>query len=273
MAQSPHSPPDVSKRPKGILKNSTSFQHISPEASLSPSSEQSIAVHDSPATSHVDRPQPQREMSEKEIVQMNTELNAGGHRRNSSNPARSMSRRQSSQSVEQGDESVARLKWDEANLYLNEGQMGGKMKIDEPKTPFVHSADLKEDEEESSAINAQDIAVDELELKHSKPKRTAGEDIPGLDLGEPEMETKKRRESDSDRRVTVGSEEMDVDGESFHHGEGEESMTPDELAKHRKFEAMRRKHYEMKNVKGMLGHVDADEEDEDEAMTDVGAKP
>ena len=102
---------------------------------------------------------PNRELSDKDITQLNTERNAGEHRRTSSNPRVSLSRRQSSQS---GDTSEAldneqgqRLKWDEANLYLNEGQMGGKMKIDEPKTPFVHSQDLldREMEEETSTLN------------------------------------------------------------------------------------------------------------------------
>ncbi|KAK3679706.1 hypothetical protein LTR78_000082 [Recurvomyces mirabilis] len=267
-APAPHSPAEVPKRPRGILKNSSSFQHASPEARISPTSESTSAMHESPTINSSERPQPQREMSEKEIVQMNTELNAGGHRRNSSNPRGSVSRRQSSHGGPsedgQTDEHNARLKWDEANLYLNEGQMGGKMKIDEPKTPFVHSADVVEDEEESSAINAQDIAVDELEMEKSKskPKKSAGEDIPGLDIGEPEMEARKRRESDSDRKVTVGSEDMDVDG--FHHGEHEESMSKDELAKHRKFEEMRKKHYEMKNIKDMLGHPEAEDDEMDE---------
>jgi protein phosphatase inhibitor 2 len=221
---------------------------------------------------------PARELSEKEIVQMNTEINAGnGHRRNSSNPRSSVSRRQSSQSGslengqvdEEHDEHGMRLKWDEANLYLNEGQMGGKMKIDEPKTPFVRSSDYPDDEEETTNLNAQDIAVDELEMsKSSKNKNGHTEDVPDLDIGEPEMETQagplsQRRESDSDRRVTVGSGDgMDIDG--LHHGEHEEDMSTDELAKHRKFEQMRKKHYEMKNIKNLLGHPEALDDMDDE---------
>ncbi|KAK5119902.1 hypothetical protein LTR85_007228 [Meristemomyces frigidus] len=274
-APAPHSPAEVSKRPKGILKNH-SYQHESPEVRVSPTSERPVFTqHESPAISAEPRPgMPNRELSEKEITQMNTELNAGGHRRTSSNPARgSMSRRQSNQDGMMTDdgpeEHGQRLKWDEANLYLNEGQMGGKMKIDEPKTPYAKQYDPVEDEEEISNINAHDIAVDELEM--DKPRSGSGSgkkskeaDIPGLDLGEPELEPATRRESDGDRKVVV-DESMDVDDRGHHGEESDMNMSEEDKEKHRKFEEMRKKHYEMKNIKGLLGHseeLDALEEDE-----------
>lgn len=196
---------------------------------------------------------------------MNTELNAGdaAQRRSSSNPRGSLGRRQSSQTGRAGgdgehDESGTRLKWDEANLYLNEGQMGGKMKIDEPKTPFAKNYDPAEDEEELANLNAQEIAVDELELNKARKGRAnsgAGAkmaDIPGLDLGEPELEPAPRRDSDGERRVHVDSNDMDVDGGRHGEEEGAE-MSSEEREKHEKFEQMRKKHYEMKNIKDLLG--------------------
>jgi len=198
-----------------------------------------------------------RELSEKEIVQLNTEMNAGGgHRRNSSNPNGSASRRLSSHSNlgnGEPDEHAMRLKWDEANLYLNEGQMGGKMKIDEPKTPYAKHYDPMEDEEEVSNINANELAVDELDMEKSKGRKQPKEvDIPGLDLGEPEMQPMTRRESDGERKVVVDQDSMDVDGR--HHGEEDDAdMTGEEREKHKKFEEMRKKHYEMKNIKSLLG--------------------
>mgnify|MGYP002385558698 CR=1 FL=1 len=30
------------------------------------------------------------------------------------------------------------IQWDEANLMLTESEKGGRMKIDEPKTPYVY---------------------------------------------------------------------------------------------------------------------------------------
>lgn len=232
----------------GILKNSASYQEMSPEARTSPISE---------ATN---RPGMHRELSEKEITQMNTNINAGagGHRRNSSNPRGSSSRRQSASDGMLDDAASPRLKWDEANLYLNEGQMGGKMKIDEPKTPYASHYDPAEDEEEdTNGINADDLVVDELDKAKAvksdgPPKRAAREsEIPGLDLGEPEMETVERTNSEGERRVMVDADQMDVDG--ARHGEDLEDMSKEEREKHQHFEQMRKKHYEMKNVKGLLG--------------------
>jgi protein phosphatase inhibitor 2 len=266
---SPHSPASVPKRPKGILKNSHtgSYQHASPEARISPTNTHSpfTGLHDPPAPMSAERPgPPERELSEKEITQLNTELNAGGaHRRNSSNPRGSVSRRHSSQSGsansdgtgEQDEHTSMRLKWDEANLWLNEGQMGGKMKIDEPKTPYAKQYDPAEDEEEIANINAHELVVDELEMEKSKAskKKFKEDEIPGLDLGEPELEpvpVAARRESDGDRRVTVGKPGA---ADAGHHGEDEASMSSEEKEKHKKFEEMRKKHYEMKNIKNLLG--------------------
>ncbi|KAH9822095.1 Glc8 protein [Teratosphaeria destructans] len=285
-APAQHTPPaDMLKRPKGILKNSNSYQHTSPDVRISPTQTHApSSFHEPPSQAQAtpERPgMPARELSEKEITQMNTELNAGGpQRRNSSNPRGSISRRQSGQSAnadgtsEQDEPANQKLKWDEANLWLNEGQMGGKMKIDEPKTPFVRQTDPVEDDEEIESINAQGIAVDELDMAKSgsggptSKKKTAKEDdIPGLDIGEPEMEPTLERQDSEDRRVTVGKPDESLE-DGMHHGEDEANMTGEELAKHRKFEQMRKKHYEMKNIKNLLGHpeaLDVDEEDEDEA--------
>lgn len=198
---------------------------------------------------------------------MNTERNAGNaHRRTSSNPRSSISRRQSSQSggsdqAVEAESDGMRLKWDEANLYLNEGQMGGRMKIDEPKTPYAKNYDPAEDEDEISTINAQELAVDELEMnkngsgiRKSSGSRAKDNDIPDIDIGQPEMEPLARAESDSERRVHVASEHSNENGSR--HGEEETTdMSREEQEKHKKFEDMRKKHYEMKNIKSLLGYV------------------
>ena len=90
------------------------------------------------------------------------------------------------------DENGPRLKWDEANLYLTEQQRDSTMKITEPKTPYAKQYDPTEDEDELNAINAQDLMVDELDQKRSPKTRSAKTDeIPGLDLGEPELRNRQ----------------------------------------------------------------------------------
>lgn len=154
-----------------------------------------------------------------------------------------------------------RLKWDEANLYLTEQEKSSTMKIDEPKTPYAKHYDPAEDEEEIRTLDAREIVVDELDREHKSPKTSRGareDDIPGLSLGEPE-EAVPEGEFQGERK------------EKAVHVSGEEHVgsSAEEQEKHRRFEEMRKKHYEMKNVASLLGHpeeLDALDEDGDEEM-------
>ena len=138
------------------------------------------------------------------------------------------------------------------------------MKIDEPKTPYAKHYDPAEDEDEMRMLDAGDIKVDELEMDGKignghlgrSPGREKGareEEIPGLSLGEPEED------------VPEGGEKK----EKAVHVRGEEhvGLSKEEMEKHRKFEEMRKKHYEMKNVANLLGHPeeldDVDDGDDD----------
>lgn len=151
----------------------------------------------------------------------------------------------------QADENSPRLKWDEANLYLTEQERDSTMKITEPKTPYAKQYDPAEDEEEIEMLNAEDIQVDELDKPKTRKQKI--DDIPDFDLGEPQLEAAQPRSPEGERRVVV---EPDADEDmSGHHHHGEEfaHMTPEEREKHEKFEKLRKKHYEMRNVKGLLG--------------------
>ncbi|KAH7071118.1 hypothetical protein BKA63DRAFT_67290 [Paraphoma chrysanthemicola] len=237
----------------GILKNSSSYRsnsQTSPTAEAPPL----------PTSPPGERPPLGRELSEKEIVLENTLRNAGAHRRSSSNPRGPASRRQSGTGAHV-DENNPQLKWDEANLYLNEQNRDSTMKIDEPKTPYAKQYDPAEDEEEVEMLDAEQLQVDELD---SKPKRKPRiEDIPDFDLGEPELRARAESQTpESEKRVMV-DEDAETDG--GYHGELLPNATQEEREKHRKFEEMRKKHYEMRNVKDLLGHPeDADEEDDQE---------
>lgn len=203
---------------------------------------------------------------ERELVLQNTIQNAG-HRRSSSAARRASASRRHSSVVaanQDHDPDQQRLKWDEANLYLAEQESGGRMKITEPKTPFQYG-DAMEDEEEDVAIDPRYVNVDEVDLAKKKSARKPREsEIPGLELGEPEEEynsaagvendrivrstSNLSRESSKEKHVSVsegsgfGSQEQ-VD---FPHGEDSE--------KHRQFEEHRKKHYEMKDIKSLLGY-------------------
>jgi protein phosphatase inhibitor 2 len=155
-----------------------------------------------------------------------------------------------------------RLKWDEANLYLTEQEKSATMKIDEPKTPYARQYDPAEDEEEMGMLDAEDLKVDELEMEKALMGRSPGkqargakeEEIPGLSLGEPEEEIPDDYADESKKAVHVRAEE--------HVG-----LSQEELEKHKKFEELRKKHYEMKNVANLLGHPEELEDiDDDDDM-------
>lgn len=199
---------------------------------------------------------PARELSDKDLTLQNTLQNAG-HRRSSSGARPLGARRQSSQqpssgSSEVGEDGSPRLKWDEANLYLTEQEKSSTMKIDEPKTPYAKRYDPTEDEDEFRTLDADDLVVDELD-RVSKKSSQREDDIPGLELGEPEEAIPERDRTSSassikgEKSVIVDPTAGDMDeGE---HGEGEENE------KHKKFQEMRKRHYEMRDVKGLLGWV------------------
>lgn len=257
-----HSPPPANaKRPKGILKN-PSFQRSPP---VSPNGPVVSPMPPLPVS-------PERRMSEKELTIENTKINAG-HRRSSSaagsRPAGS--RRPSSRTpslTDPNEEQDPRIKWDEANLYLTEQERTSTMKITEPKTPYAKHYDPSEDpsDEEDNAAHAGEGA--------SRSGKRIGheDDIPDMSLGEPEeavpeipadeveMAHKKRKHRGSGSRVHVDDDT--VEDETV-------GLSEEEREKHRRFEEMRKKHYEMKGVANLLGHPEdlekmADEEDDDE---------
>ena len=186
-------------------------------------------------------------------------------------PRASNSRRQSSNvgllGGENADENI-RLRWDEANLYLTEQEKSSTMKINEPKTPYAKRYEPEEDEEEMRTLDAQDLKVDELDqVREGRRSREA--EIPGLDIGEPEEEVSLTGGVEDDRidRSRSANASADRSGSSSHGRsgsvKGEKSVVVDDEApdgkghdgniRHKDFEEMRKKHYEMKDIKGLLG--------------------
>lgn len=205
----------------------------------------------------------------KELTLQNTLQNAG--RRSSSLAARraSVSRRLSGSSVGETEELSPRLKWDEANLYLTEQEKSAEMKIDEPKTPYAPRYNPSDDGDEDMEaeyqeriLDAQDLVVDELDkvdVASRKLRSVREEDIPGLELGESETglfpedpgETSRIVRERSLSRGSNGGEKHVVVGADSINGVGDDQG--DGGMKHRLFEERRKKHYEMRNIKNLLG--------------------
>lgn len=120
-------------------------------------------------------------------------------------------------------------------------------------------------------LDTDEIMVDELDAAREGKtiKKTTSkareDDIPGLSLGEPEEAVPdsefddhgSRRKENHDKAVHVDTDVPD----------GQEGWTKEEREKHRRFEEMRKKHYEMKNVASLLGHP----EDLDDLVEDDDA--
>lgn len=144
---------------------------------------------------------------------------------------------------------------------MTEQQRDSTMKITEPKTPYAKQYDPAEDEEEIEAINASEVVVDELDQVRGKKAPARDDDIPDIDIGEAENpQLEHSRTPEIERRVMVDPDQHD---EGF-HGEEPADLPAEEREKHAKFEAARKKHYEMKNVKDLLGHPEELDEIEDD---------
>ena len=211
--------------------------------------------------------------TDQDLTLQNTLQNAGNRRSSIIDPRASDSRRQSSNAAllggDNADENI-RLRWDEANLYLTEQEKSSTMKINEPKTPYAKRYEPEEDEEEMRTLDAQDLKVDELDqVREGRRSREA--EIPGLDIGEPEEDLTLTSSIEDDRidrtRSASGSGERSGSGSLGRSGsvKGEKSVVVDDEApdgkghdgniRHKDFEEMRKKHYEMKDIKGLLGQV------------------
>ena len=228
-------------------------------------------------------------VSDKDLTLQNTRTTAAPRRSSTPAPRPPLARRRSSNAGrpsadDDDDEANPRLKWDEANLYLTEQEKSSTMRIDEPKTPYARRYDPAEDEDEEAdgnahVLDAQELMVDELDQAQFDPSEPGapginGEaaippparrgvresDIPGLDIGEPEealpSDSPGIARSNSGREKTVVVDPS-TEGEGGHGEDDAARLTREEKEKHRRFEEARKKHYEMKEVKGLLGYVPA----------------
>lgn len=113
----------------------------------------------------------------------------------------------------------AGIKWDEANIYLSEQEKSSTMKIDEPKTPFQGAVGDSEyylpDEEEEELIGQE------------------------FSLGEPEIDAKYDATIQNNRIEKTIEEKEEQE---------EQEPEPSAEERHRRFDEMRKKHYQMKGA-------------------------
>ncbi|KAI9247708.1 hypothetical protein BDA99DRAFT_525810 [Phascolomyces articulosus] len=132
------------------------------------------------------------------------------------------------------------LKWDEANLEMNEEQKDSTMKIDEPKTPYI-----RYDPETDQVLNMGDVP---FKTAHEEP-----EDF-SLDAGNESDRSSSSGSNKKGKRVYLSDDDWDSDGE--------QPEEDDEAKKHHEeFAKKRAQHYNMGNV---LRHKTDDEEEDDE---------
>ncbi|KAJ8099974.1 hypothetical protein POJ06DRAFT_120962 [Lipomyces tetrasporus] len=232
------SPASTASHPRGILKNPP------------------------PAELYHQQPPP----IDHEVLLRNTRTNAAQHGDHNNLHTRRLSTSSSDAAASMNGQAdaAARLKWDEANIYLTEQERTATMKITEPKTPYAHSVDLSDLLDEDDFDESDGIVLNGVNGNRGR------DDVPGLDLGEPEEVVPVPRFS-SATIVTDGEEgERRISLDDTAPGAVDEDDEPHdgEEERHRRFEEMRKKHYEMKDALKLahqLQEQDEDDEDEDGA--------
>ncbi|KAG0378753.1 hypothetical protein BGX24_002893 [Mortierella sp. AD032] len=139
------------------------------------------------------------------------------------------------------------LKWDEENLTITEAQKDSTMKIDEPKTPYVHY-----DHELDKIIELDDsFSLDGQKKKHAALSHTPP--VPSYTEG------LKGEDDDGEDDDGEDDEEGDEEDPDEWDDEEEDDEPPSKKIDHDKFAKMRAEHYQMKQAL-QLGHKLAEEE-------------
>ncbi|KAF9085167.1 hypothetical protein BGX29_002127 [Mortierella sp. GBA35] len=160
----------------------------------------------------------------------------------SAQPTKGILKRPAAQPAQ--EERAPRLKWDEENLTITEAQKDSTMKIDEPKTPYVHY-----DHELDKVIDLDDsFSLDGLKKKHAALAHTSP--APSY------MEGLKGDNEDDEE----GNDDDEEDQDEWEDSDGDDDdEPPSKKIDHGKFAKMRAEHYHMKEAL-KLGHKLAEEE-------------
>ncbi|KAF8934739.1 hypothetical protein CPC16_000340 [Podila verticillata] len=155
----------------------------------------------------------------------------------------------------QPTEQAPRLKWDEENLIITEAQKDSTMKIDEPKTPYVHY-----NHELDRVMDMDEVfALDGPKKKHAALAHTPP--VPSYFKGLPDEDEDEDEDDDRDR---------DEEPEEWQDSDEEDEQDEHKKVDHDKFAKMRAEHYKMKEAIH-LGHqlVEEEEDEDDESSSKV----
>ncbi|KAF8928670.1 hypothetical protein BGZ58_009457 [Dissophora ornata] len=151
---------------------------------------------------------------------------------------------------QQNDERAPRLKWDEENLTITEAQKDSTMKINEPKTPYVHyDHELDKVMDMDDSFSLDNPKKKSAALAHTPPVPSY---MQGLSGGGGEDDDQEEEEEDGDPEEWQESDEEEEDDD-------DEGSSPQKKIGHDKFAKMRAEHYKMKEAL-KLGHELAEEE-------------
>lgn len=139
--------------------------------------------------------------------------------------------------------SSPRLKWDELNLYLTEQEKTSTMKITEPKTPYTRQYDA------STSFDDETMDSDQESLNKQN-----NNDIPTFDLGEPQEKMPVLL-----KQVVVKEAKLEKDNKTM--------QTPEDQQQRRRFEMMRKKHYEKMGTTAFSHEMKFDDESDSESET------
>ena len=131
-----------------------------------------------------------------------------------------------------------RVQWNQRNLAENEitKQQFQDIHIDEPKTPYQGAVDP----------HGEYYRVDDDEEEDKRRSQVANDDIDDLSLGEPEFEIKENKQPDIET-----------------NDENDENDEDSSEARHKKFEEMRKKHYDVRAIFNKKSHQGPEDENED----------
>ncbi|KAK3832781.1 MAG: hypothetical protein J3R72DRAFT_527316 [Linnemannia gamsii] len=149
------------------------------------------------------------------------------------------------------DENAPRLKWDEENLIITEAQKDSTMKIDEPKTPFVHY-----DHELDRVLDADEV----FRLNGPRKKQAALAHTPPV----PSYFKGLQDEDEDDDEDDDEREPNDEPEEWQSSDEEDEQHSENTTVDHDKFARLRAQHYNMREAVKLGSALDQDDDDEDD---------